>query len=300
MTIARIAWLAALAAATGATQEASMPAKTQADSTAIVAHIRSIFEAYLRKDRATIRRTHAEDWVGFLGPSTKIERGIGDYMAGAERSLEHFDGLGYELLDTEVQLHGDLALVYYTARYEYEDKEGHRGVLPLRSLDVYRREGGDWIQAGSHITPIPGGGAWGEGDSAGPVPRELPAAERARLLEDRQAVWRAWFAGDRGKLGEALPPELIAVNAGMADWADRDKTLRTSAEFAAGGGRLLRLEFPRTEILAYGDVAILFTTYELELEKAGERIASSGRGTEVFVRRKDRWVNSAWHLDSGD
>lgn len=294
-----LAMLAAMAVAAGQAERSSMEDEHRGDGAAIVAHIRGIFEAYVRKDREAIRRTHASDWVGFLGPSTKIERGLGDYMAGAERSLEHFDGLGYELLDTEIRIHGDLGLVYYTARYDYADREGNRGSLPLRSLDVYRREGGAWIQAGSHITPIPGGGAWGEGEAAGPAPRTLSGGERDRLLKDREEVWRAWFAGDRGHLGAALPAELIAVNAGTAEWADRDATLRESADFAKAGGKLLRLDFPRTEILAYGDVAILFTTYEMEFEKGGERIASSGRGTELFVRRDGRWVNSAWHLDSG-
>ena len=288
-----------------------MGERARDDRGVILEHIRSIFEAYLRKDRETIRRTHADDWVGFLGPSVKIERGIGDYMAGAERSLASFTGTGYELLDTEIQIEGDLALVYYTARYDYKDNDGNRGSLPLRSLDVYRRKGGEWMQAGSHITPIPGGGSWGEGarqadsrerrsGSDGAGPRVLSGEERASLFADREAVWRAWFAGDEGQLRDLLPEELIAINAGVNEWSDRAQTLRDSASFAAGGGTLVRLGFPKTEVLAYGDVAILFTTYEFETEQGGKRTTASGRGTEVFVRRDGRWVNPAWHLDSGD
>lgn len=135
----------------------------EADRAAIVAHIRSIFQAYVDRDRATIESTHSADWTGFQGPSTKIERGLADYMVNADRSLAAFRGTGYELLDTEVQLHGDVALVYYVARYDYVDGEGKAGSLGLRSLDVYRRDAGGWIQSGSHITPLPSGGAWGEG-----------------------------------------------------------------------------------------------------------------------------------------
>jgi ketosteroid isomerase-like protein len=134
-----------------------------ADREAILAHVRGIFQAYVDRDRETIRETHTADWTGFQGPSTKIERGLDDYMANAERSLAAFRGTGYELLDTEVRLHGDLALVYYIARYDYLDGGGKPGSLGLRSLDVYRRERGAWIQCGSHITPLPAGGAWGEG-----------------------------------------------------------------------------------------------------------------------------------------
>ncbi len=50
----------------------------------------------------------------------------------------------------------------------------------------------------------------------------------------------------------------------------------------------------------YGDVAVLYTSYELETEDAkGERQIQSGRGTEVFVKRAGRWVNPGWHLDAG-
>jgi ketosteroid isomerase-like protein len=132
----------------------------------ILQHIHSIFQAYLRKDREAIRRTHTGDWVGFQGPSVKIERGIDAYMANAEKSLQNLQGTGYELLDTEVQIYGDIALVYYVARYDYCDLDGSPGSIPLRSVDVYRRENGEWNQAGSHITVIPGGGGWGEGDQA--------------------------------------------------------------------------------------------------------------------------------------
>ena len=133
------------------------------DRAAVLAHIRSIFQAYIDRDRTTIEKTHSRDWTGFQGPSTKIERGIADYMVNAERSLAAFRGTGYELLDTEVQLHGDLALVYYLARYDYLDAAGEARSLGLRSLDVYRRERGEWTQCGSHITSMPAGGSWGEG-----------------------------------------------------------------------------------------------------------------------------------------
>jgi len=158
------AWLLAGALALGAVVSGTSAAE-DADRAAVLAHIRGIFQAYVDRDVDAIRRTHTADWIGFQGPSVRIERGLDDYMANAERSLAAFRGTGYELLDTEVRLHGDLALVYYVARYDYVDGEGRTGSLGLRALDVYRREDGDWIQCGSHITPLPSGGAWGEGET---------------------------------------------------------------------------------------------------------------------------------------
>lgn len=50
----------------------------------------------------------------------------------------------------------------------------------------------------------------------------------------------------------------------------------------------------------YGYTAIIYTTYVLETESAsGEKQASSGRATEVFVLRDGKWVNPGWHMDSG-
>jgi len=141
----------------------AMAKKKKSEQEQIIDHIRSLFEAYLRQDRDAIRKGHTEDWVGFQGPSTKIERGLDDYMKNAELSLENFKATGYELLDTEVQLYGDVAVVYYVARYEYRDRYGAENSFRVRAVDIYRRTKEGWNQAGSHITPMPSGGAWGEG-----------------------------------------------------------------------------------------------------------------------------------------
>ena len=125
------------------------------DPELILDHIHSIFKAFIAKDRTTLRATHSEDWTGFMVPSTEIERGLNAYLRNAEKSLESFDGTGYELLDHEIKIIGDLALVYYVARYDCKDKEGKEHSLPLRSIDIYRRDSGHWIQAGSHIAIIP-------------------------------------------------------------------------------------------------------------------------------------------------
>lgn len=130
-------------------------------------------------------------------------------------------------------------------------------------------------------------------------PQPVSPALRQEILTARKAVWRAWFANDRKELEIVIPKETIAINAGEEHWQNRAEILTAAKEFVEGGGKLLRLEYPRTEIQLYGDVAILYTTYVLEFETEGRRQTLSGRGTEIFVRRNGRWVNSGWHLDSG-
>ena len=73
----------------------------KSDRDAILEHIDGIFQAYIRRDREAIQRSHTDDWVGFLGPSTQIERGIDAYMKNANKSFQAFHGTGYEILDTE-------------------------------------------------------------------------------------------------------------------------------------------------------------------------------------------------------
>ena len=136
------------------------------DRDMILEHIDSIFQAYIRRDRDAIRRLHTDDWIGFQGPSRSIERGIDAHMKSADASLEHLRGTGYEILDSEVQVFGDLALVFYVARYDYRDMDDKEGSIPLRSIDIYRRDKGEWNQAGSHISVIPASGTWDESPKA--------------------------------------------------------------------------------------------------------------------------------------
>lgn len=130
-------------------------------------------------------------------------------------------------------------------------------------------------------------------------PRTLSPDERAHLLAEREKVWRAYFTNDRKHLEAVIPPETIAINAAEEQWANRESILAGAEQFAQSGAKLVHLEFPRTEMQVYGEVAIIYTTYAFELESNGERSTFSGRGTEIFVRRNSMWVNSGWHLDSG-
>ena len=118
-----------------------------------------------------------------------------------------------------------------------------------------------------------------------------------QLLQARETVWRAWFAGDTKTLEELLPPETIVMSGGEDQWKHQADVLRTAAEFHARGGKLIRLEFPRTEVQHFGDVAIIWSSYIVETEAGGKRSSDSGRVTEIFVLQHGRWTNPGWHTD---
>lgn len=287
-----VALLGSLAEAPGAAQ-APGPFRPQ-DRDAIRAHIEEIFHAYMRRDRATVRATHAPEWRGFIRPSRKIVRGIEAYMRDAEPILASPGTMkSYEMVEFDVLFYGDLAIVPYIARIEWV-QEGVVFPDTLRVLDVYAKIDGHWNQVASQVATHP--------DALAAQRQQLQTllpSDRSALLADREAVWRAWFSGDEGRLRDTVPPDSIALNAGEEAWQDQEGILESSRTFAQSGARLVRLEFPRTEIRAYGDVAVLYTTYLFEVESGGEHHIQSGRGTEIFVRRSGRWVNPGWHLDSG-
>jgi hypothetical protein len=130
-------------------------------------------------------------------------------------------------------------------------------------------------------------------------PQPVTSEEREAILKQRESVWRAFFSNDRAALEKLVPEDTVAINAGEELWQDRAGVLRGAEEFARSGGRLVRLEFPRTDIRIYGDTVILYTTYVYETEIEGRRELYSGRGTEIFVNRGGNLVNAGWHLDSG-
>lgn len=290
-------WAAAALAAPCIVEIVMAETQTAAsESKEIVDHIHGLFQAYLRGDREAIRRGHTNDWRGFQIGSDHIVRGIDAYMEVADKVLGSIKGIRYELVDTEVQVYGDVAVVFYVAKEQVRVGDAREQEIQLRSVDIYRREGGGWNQCGSNICFVPGKGLSPAGDDDD---SEVTPDLRKELLEMRERLWRALFANDVETIRTMVPDDVIAIDAGVEAWADGSEVLRRSTEFAENGGKLVHLEFPDTRIQRYGDTVIMYTVYVYEIEKEGKRSKARGRVTEVFVRRDGRWLNTGWHMDSG-
>ena len=126
---------------------------------------------------------------------------------------------------------------------------------------------------------------------------ELDSASKAELLRARDRIWRAWFANDSAELARLLPPAVVAAE-GPGGWEDRAAILAGSRGFAASGAKLVRIQFFDTEIVSYGNIAIVHARFELVIDDRGQRNTRAGRATEVFVRQDGAWVNPLWHLES--
>jgi NAD(P)-dependent dehydrogenase (short-subunit alcohol dehydrogenase family) len=93
---------------------------------------------------------------------------------------------------------------------------------------------------------------------------------------------------------------IIALAKAFAEQGIKDgvQVNSVSARFQASGGKLIRLEFPQTEIQRFGDVAIFYSKYLYETEEDGKRSVTTGRVTEIFVLRNGKWTNPGWHTDT--
>ena len=265
-----------------------------ADREAIRAHIDSIFQAFIKKDVAALRATHAENWLGYLDNSGRMLKGINDYMDWNQLDPKSPYGMkSYKFREFDMIFKGDAAFVCFVA----DVQSNWPGAPPHRVLqicDFYTKNDNKWIQNGSdtalHQETV---------EEQLASPRSLGDQMKKRLLGAREAVWRAYFSGDRATLEKLIPEETIAIESGDNNWSNRQTILDSATQFAKGGGKLIKLEFPKTEIQVYGSTAVVYSNYMYELETGGQRSTQSGRVTEVFVLRKGQWVNPGWHMDSG-
>lgn len=265
-----------------------------ADREAIRAHIDSSFQAFIKKDAAALRVTHAENWLGYLEGSRTMIKGVDGYMDWNQVDPKSPFGMkSYKMREFDMIFKGDAAFVCFVADVESVTPNGpfHRA---LRISDFYTKQNGQWIQTGSdtalHQESM---------EEQLAQPRPVGDQMKKRLLDAREAVWRAYFANDRATLEKLIPEETVAIEAGDNTWSNRQTILDGAAQFAKSGGKLVKLEFPKTEVQVYGYTAVVYSNYSYELETGGQRINQAGRVTEVFVLRKGQWVNPGWHMDSG-
>ena len=276
-----------------------------ADRAAIRAHIESICQAFIDGDVKKIHATHTEDWRGFLENSRVPIKGIDAYMrangipwplpADAQtRSAAPDPARTFKIFDFDVHFYGaDLAVASFNLEFGRTSAAEFVTGTRYRILDVYARRGGHWNQAASHTVIDP---LWRAEQQARPA--VIAAPVRQQILAAREAVWRAYFTNDQAQLDKLVPAETVVLEGPLEQpFVKKAQILESARQSAARGTKLIRLEFPHTEIQLYGTTAIIYTTYLYELENAaGQRQTTTGRATEIFVRRDGAWINPGWQL----
>ncbi len=266
-----------------------------ADREAIRSHIDRIFQAFIHKDAKELRATHEQNWLGYLEGSGTMIRGIDGYMEASAYFTpgSPYGMKSYKMREFDMIFKGDAAFVCFVADVESNTPNGIVK-RALRISDFYTKKDGQWIQTGSDTELHPESVA-----EQYQRLRTLPEQAKKQLLDAREAVWRAYFAADRATLEKLIPEETVTIEPGGNQFGNRNAVLQGSAQFAKSGGKLVRLEFPKTEIQCYGYTAVVYSTYLYELEVNGQRSQQSGRVTEFFVNRNGQWLNPGWHMDSG-
>ena len=269
----------------------SIPASRAADAAQIKKEIEIICQAFVDKDLKTLEATHGRNWRGFTPESDHVIRGLDGYMNEATFDPQTPKGqgmIGYRISDFDVVFYGDTAVASFVL-----EVDGMRGTekttQKLTILDVFHKEPQRWVQVASNTS------YHADELNRDSQARLLNDAEKKELFAAREAVWRAWFAGDTKQLSSLLPSELITIEQ-SGNFGTLKSNLEGSREFAAGGGTLTRLVFPATEIQAYGATVILYTTYEMDLVADGKTQTRRGAATEIFVRRDGKWINTGWQL----
>ena len=266
----------------------------KADREAIRAHIDSIFQAFINKDSAKLRETHHQNWLGYLEGSTTMIRGVDGYMNYNYVDPKSPYGMkSYTMREFDMIFKGDAAFVCFVADVESNTPNGP-SKRALRISDFYTKQDGKWVQTGSDTALHPE-----SAEEQYQTPRSLGPQMKKRLLDAREAVWRAYFSNDRAALEKLIPDETLTIEASDNTWGNRKAVLDGAERFAKSGGKLIKLEFPKTEIQVYGYTAVVYSNYSYELEMGGQRSQQSGRVTEIFVMRKGQWVNPGWHMDGG-
>ncbi len=265
-----------------------------ADRAEIRAHIDRIFKGFINKDANDLRATHEENWLGYLEGSRTMIKGIDQYMKaiGPPRPGTPYGMSAYTMREFDIIFKDDAAFVCFVADIESKTPSGPQKNA-LRITDFYVKKNGHWIQAGSDTQAHPESIAERQQTA-----RTLPEPARKQLLDAREAVWRAFFSNDRPALEKLIPEDTITIEAHGDNFGTRAAVLDGAARFAKSGGKLVSLEFPKTDIQVYGYTAIVYSTYRYELEVDGKRSPQAGRVTEVFVYRNGGWVNPGWHMDA--
>ncbi len=97
------------------------------------------------------------------------------------------------------------------------------------------------------------------------------------LFEARDAAWRSFFQADpAAAIEQTISSNVIAIQENEEKWDNRTHLIA----------------------VAKGMQSQEIYIFETGIE-GGRSGVDAGRGTEVFVREKGRWLDVGWHLDNG-
>jgi ketosteroid isomerase-like protein len=122
----------------------------EAEGQAIIQIERNAWEAYKNKKIEAFNDYYADDASAFSDEQAYRVRGKADILRGMEASMKQSDLLAYQILDPQVQVLGDTALLTYYYS-ESEMKDGKSSENAGKVSMVFVRQGGKWRALHEHI-----------------------------------------------------------------------------------------------------------------------------------------------------
>ena len=122
----------------------------EAAGQAIIQIERDAWEAYKNKKIEDLQDYYADDASAFSDDQAYRVRGKADILRGMEASMKQSDLLAYQILDPQVQVLGDTALLTYYYS-ESEMKDGKSSDTAGKVTMVFVKQGGKWRALHEHI-----------------------------------------------------------------------------------------------------------------------------------------------------
>ena len=188
----------------------------------------------------------------------------------------------YKMREFDMIFKGDAAFVCFVADVEANTPNGpyHRA---LRISDFYTKQNGQWIQNGSDTALHPE-----SVEEQLQALRPLPDQMKKRLLDAREAVWRAYFAGDRATLEKLIPEETVAIEADdrqLVKPSKRFSTARRSSRKAAVSSSSSSFPGPKSRSMASPLWCTQIMLYELEVGRPAHQPRRTRHGSLRVAQR---------------
>jgi ketosteroid isomerase-like protein len=127
----------------------------EADQKAILAHIDSVFKAFVNRDRSVLVKTHLDDFSGFTVRSRSTITSRDQYMQEIDGLLNFQHWKFYEITDFQITFHDQTAIVVYIARISGKDPQERYFETRLRVMDIYVNSTEGWNLAASSVSLHP-------------------------------------------------------------------------------------------------------------------------------------------------
>ncbi len=118
--------------------------------------IDTTLRAYIDQDWGKLRQTHAPDWCGFALQSPAILKGRDALITAAERTMQTYRFLDYEMIEIDYRFWGNMCVVPYVVRVRGTAGGDKPFEARLQSMCVYLKQQDEWRLSASdlHVLPV--------------------------------------------------------------------------------------------------------------------------------------------------